>query len=149
MSPVEESLCWRGSETEEHSLFFRLLTTETTGFPFCRLLRLAGITVEVFLPACDFSLSYVLLQIETCSSPTSCTVTCYVDSIWTTRFVVYFSLEHINFSSKKAFSPSRERTCTPQRKLEPKHRSGFNRLFARSGLISEVVNPEVWAVASC
>jgi hypothetical protein len=27
------------------------VSSETTGFPFRRLLRLAGITVEVFLPA--------------------------------------------------------------------------------------------------
>jgi hypothetical protein len=27
------------------------VSPETIGFPFCRLLRLAGITVEVFLPA--------------------------------------------------------------------------------------------------
>jgi hypothetical protein len=29
----------------------RVEAGETTGFPFCRLLRLAGITVEIFLPA--------------------------------------------------------------------------------------------------
>jgi hypothetical protein len=37
-----------------HKLSFRSAGTvspETTGFPFYRLLRLAGITVEVFLPA--------------------------------------------------------------------------------------------------
>jgi hypothetical protein len=37
-----------------HEPFLRSAGTvspETTGFPFCRLLRLVGITVEVFLPA--------------------------------------------------------------------------------------------------
>jgi hypothetical protein len=36
-----------------HYLVLGLLAVspETTGFPFCRLLRLAGIMVEVFLPA--------------------------------------------------------------------------------------------------
>jgi hypothetical protein len=33
------------------------VSPETTGFPFCRLLRLAGITVEVFLHASTRGLS--------------------------------------------------------------------------------------------
>jgi hypothetical protein len=48
-------ITWRGLSNDNSSLTFFLhqgtVSPETTGFPFCCLLRLAGITVEVFLPA--------------------------------------------------------------------------------------------------
>jgi hypothetical protein len=51
----------RGLSNEKSSLTFFLgrlaVSPETTGFPFCRLLRLIGITVEVFLPASTRGLS--------------------------------------------------------------------------------------------